>query len=370
MIYDFLIIGGGISGASAGFELAAHGSAIIVEGESVPGFHSTGRSAALYTPNYGPDLVRLLNQQSYNFYSSPPEGFSANSLLSPRGMMTVASQKQVAEFKLKMRERTPGIEEIDAQEVLEKAPFLKLNQVIGGAYEQGVFDMDVNAIHQGFLKGFSARGGKLLVESLVTSMRRVNNHWIVTTGCQDIEARTVVNAAGAWADEIGRLAGAAKIGLVAKRRTAVLVDAPKDTDIKIVPAMDFMGSSNYIKPEKYQLMVSPGDEKPVPAQDIQPDDFDIAVLIDWLESTTQIEVTRVNHQWAGLRCFVNDGNPVVGFDPTVESFFWLAGQGGYGIMMAAALAEATATLITDRRLPSAFEDAGINAPCLSPRRLA
>lgn len=369
MIHDFLIIGAGISGASAGYELAAAGSVVIVEAESSPGYHSTGRSAALYTPNYGPDLVRLISRQSHEFLRSPPEGFAAHPLLNPRGMMTVALRDQYSEFKTKMSNHTPGIDELNAQEVLSKAPFLQINQIVGAAYEEGVFDMDVNAIHQGYLQGFAKRGGKLLVNSPVTSLQWTQNHWVVTAGDRMIQARIVVNAAGAWADKIGELAGAKSIGLIPKRRTAAMINSPAGNNLDKVPAMDFMGCNNYIKPEKYQLMVSPGDEKPVAAQDIQPDDFDIAVLVDWLESTTQINVSKINHQWAGLRCFVNDGKPVVGFDSEVENLFWLAGQGGYGIMMAPALAVATLELVTNRRLPLDFLDSGITALSFSPGRL-
>jgi D-arginine dehydrogenase len=369
MIYDFLIIGAGISGASAGYELSATASTAIVEAESSPGYHSTGRSAALYTPNYGPDLVRLINKQSHEFFSSPPKGFTEHALLSPRGMMLVALQEQHTEFNAKMRENTLGVDELNAQEVLSLAPFLQAKKVIGGAYEKGVFDMDVNAIHQGYLRGFAKRGGKLIVDSLVSSLQWVQNHWVVTAGDQVMQARIVVNSAGAWADEIGRLAGAKSIGLIPKRRTAVMIDGPRSINLDKVPAMDFMGCDNYIKPEKNQLMVSPGDETPVAAQDIQPDDFDVAVLVDWLESTTQINVTKINHQWAGLRCFVSDGKPVVGFDSEARNFFWLAGQGGYGIMMAPALARATVELVTNRCLPADFLDAGINALSFSPDRL-
>jgi D-arginine dehydrogenase len=370
MIYDFLIIGAGISGASAGYELSATGSAVIVEAESSPGYHSTGRSAALYTPNYGPDLVRLINKKSHEFFSSPPEGFTDHSLLSARGMMIVALREQHAEFNALMRENTPDIDELNAQEVLSLAPFLQSNRVIGGAFEKGVFDMDVNAIHQGYLRGFSKRGGELFVDSAVSSMQWLQNHWVVTAGDQVLQARTVVNAAGAWADEIGRLAGAKSIGLIPKRRTAVMIDGPPNINLDNVPAIDFMGCNNYMKPEKHQLMVSPGDETPVAAQDIQPDDFDVAVLVDWLESTTQINVTKIYHQWAGLRCFVNDGKPVVGFDSEAKNFFWLAGQGGYGIMMAPALALATVELVTNRCLPTDFLNAGINALSFSPDRLS
>ena len=368
MIYDFLVIGAGISGASAGYELSAKGSVIVVEGEASAGFHSTGRSAALYTPNYGPELVRLVNKKSYEFLSSLPEGFTEHSVLSPRGFMTVAQLGQNSDFKAMLRDTAAGVAELNVEEVLALAPFLRKDQLLGGAYEDGVFDMDVNAIHQGYLKGLRSRGGAVRVDCLVSSIQRVKNHWVIKAGVHELQARIVVNAAGAWADEVGRLAGAMPIGLIAKRRTAALLDAPPEITLDKVPAMDFMGCSNYIKPEKHQLMVSPGDETPVPAHDVQPDDIDVAVLVDWVESTTQISVNKVNHQWAGLRCFVKDGNPVVGFDSEIDDFFWLAGQGGYGIMMAPALARATAKLVVDRCLPSDFISTGIDAQSLSPGR--
>lgn len=368
MTYDFLIVGAGISGASAGYELAASGSVILVEAESIPGFHSTGRSAALYTPNYGPALVRSISKRSYDLFSSPPEGFTEHSLLSPRGLMLVALQHQRAEFQA--RGYTPGLAELNAQEVLAKVPFLQGDQVVGGFYEEGVFDMDVNALHQGYLKGLTRRGGEVLTDSPITSMKRSQTSWLLTAGDQELKARVVVNAAGAWADQIGQLAGAKSIGLVPKARTAALIDAPVGLNLDTVPAVDFMGCENYIKPEKHQLMLSPGDEKPVPAHDVQADDYDIAVLVDWLESTTEINVTKVNHSWAGLRSFVSDGKPAVGFDGEVDDFFWLAGQGGYGIMMAPALAIATAELITQRCLPADFIDAGITTEALSPGRFS
>lgn len=370
MIYDFLIIGAGISGASAGYELSVSGSTIIVEAESHPGYHSTGRSAALYTPNYGPDLVRLINKQSHAFLYSPPVGFTDHSLLSHRGMMTVALQDQRTEFEKKIRDRGDDVDVITAQEVMSRAPFLRAEQVVGATYEEGVFDMDVHGLHQGYLKGFSRRGGELIVDSPVVSMQWLGNHWVVNTGSRVVQARIVVNAAGAWADEIGRMAGAKSIGLIPRRRTAALIDMPVNINLDKVPALDFMGCENYMKPEKNHLMISPGDESPVAAHDIQPDDLDVAILVDWVESVTQINVSKINHQWAGLRSFVGDGNPVVGFDSGNEHFFWLAGQGGYGIMMAPTLAVVTAQLVTNRCLSSNTLDAGIKESLLSPSRLS
>ncbi len=366
---DYLIIGAGISGAAAAYELAPHGSVVLVEAEASAGFHSTGRSAALYTPNYGSELVCKINRLSHEFLRSPPEGFCAQPLLSPRGMLSVASQGQEEQLATLLAEGGDDVERLDTSQTLSLVPFLRKERVIGAAYEAAVADMDVDALHQGFLKGMRQRGGELLLDRKVVSLVRMENDWQVDLGERQLQARVVVNAAGAWADEVAELAGISRIGLEPRRRTAILVDPPAGVSLSQVPAMDFMGVENYIKPDAGQLMVSPGDATPVEPQDIQPDDMDVAVLVDWLENETQLEVRRLNHQWAGLRSFVADGSPVVGFDESAEGFFWLAGQGGYGIMMSSALARASASLITRNVLPQDFIDAGVSESDLSARRL-
>ncbi|MCL4129498.1 UNVERIFIED_CONTAM: hypothetical protein GTU68_051358 [Idotea baltica] len=228
--------------------------------------------------------------------------------------------------------------------------------------------MDVNALHQGFIKGFKARGGTINYKAQVRSMQPSESGWTVRMGEEQVTARVIVNAAGAWADEVGALANATSIGLQAKCRTAMLIDPPNNIDVRAVPAIDILGGDNYIKPEGQQLMVSPGDETPVAPSDIQADDLTIATLVDWLERETHIEVARVKHQWAGLRCFVSDGHPVVGFDPARPGFFHLAGQGGYGIMMSSALGRAAASLIVKNHLPDDFINAGIDALALGVQR--
>jgi D-arginine dehydrogenase len=185
---------------------------------------------------------------------------------------------------------------------------------------------------------------------------------------ETITARTLINAAGAWADEVGQLAGAAPIGLVPKRRTGIIVDVPTDMDLNGTPATEFIGESAYIKPDAGRLMASPGDESPVAPQDARPDEMDLAVLVDWLQRNTTLSVNRIAHSWAGLRCFVADGDPVVGFDSHLPDFFWLAGQGGYGIMMAPALARAAAGLITDNALLDDLVQRELGIDDLSPAR--
>jgi len=358
--FDYLIIGAGISGAAAGYELSLHGRTLIVEMEAHPGYHSTGRSAALYTPNYGPDLVRKINKLSSTFLTSPPAGFTHSSLLTHRGMMTVVPKTDAQALPTLLAAGGPHVEPIDATKVIELAPFLRAENIHSAVYEHGVFDMDVSALHQGFLAGFKQRGGTLICGVAINALARKNKRWQISSSGGNYTAGIVVNAAGAWADAVGKLAGAAFIGLQPRRRTAILVNAPSALSLASIPAIDFYGIDNYVKPEAQQLMVSLGDETPVNAQDIQADDLDVAILVDWLERNTTIEVNRVVHQWAGLRSFTGNGTPVVGFDPSVDGFFWLAGQGGYGIMMSSALGRASSFLITRGCLPDDFINAGID----------
>ncbi len=368
-MYDFLIIGAGISGAAAACELSTHGTVAVVDAESRAGYHSTGRSAAMYTPNYGGALIRKICRLSHTFLDDPPADFCSQPLLQNRGMMTVASPGQEQAMALKLAEGGSDYVALDAEQTLAMAPFLRREKVQGAIYEAAVAAIDVDALHQGFLGGMRRQGGTLLLEHGVTGLHRQVDGWEVVLGDRRIQARIVINAAGAWADAIGRMAGAVSVGLVPKRRTAILIDHPEGVDPARVPAIDFVGINHYIIPYAGQLMVSPGDETPVEPQDIQTDDMEVAVLVDWLENQTNIEIRRLNHQWAGLRSFVHDGAPVVGFDPIAEDFFWLAGQGGYGIMMSSSLARATKSLITERQLPRDFSAAGIGEWEISPARI-
>lgn len=372
VIYDFLVIGGGISGASAAYELASHGSVLLLEAEKNAGYHSTGRSAALFTRNYGGPVVRRINAASAPFFKSPPDGFCDAPLLSPRGSLTVAAPGDEGALEPLLEASEPGEEVISVtvDEALERVPFLRPERVAGAVFETNVTDIDVAGLHQSYLKGLKARGGVVMTSLRVTSLDREGNHWVVKTAGDRFEGKIVINAAGAWADQIGQLAGAKPIGLVAKRRTAIIIDAPDGTDIPALPAVDFAGSDIYLKPDAGKLMASPGDATPIEPQDVQPDEMDIAILADWLQRETLIPVKRIPHSWAGLRNFVADEAPVVGFDGQLDGFFWLAGQGGYGIMMAPALAQFTAHLCTSGQPSPSLEAVGIKAHDLSPKRLA
>jgi len=292
-------------------------------------------------------------------------------LLTERGFLTIAGpgHEKALDEVLALSNRGNEIVLLDARDALDMARVLRPEGVAAAAFEPGVMDMDVAAIHRGFLTGLAQRGGKVICHASVDSLKHLDDVWHVTAGHDTYHAHTVVNAAGAWADQVGKLAGAQPIGLVAKRRTAILIETPAELSVALMPAMDFIGVDNYLKPDAGKIMASPGDATPVEPQDVQPNELDVAMLVDWLEQTTRLEIDRVNHRWAGLRSFVADDAPVVGFDTQVERFFWLAGQGGYGIMMASALGRAATTLINSDTLPADLESAGVTKEQLMPARL-
>lgn len=372
MNYDFIVIGAGISGASVGYELAARGSVLLLETESSAGHHSTGRSAALFTRNFGGEVVRRINASALPFFEAPPDDFADTPLLAPRGALTVAAEGEEARLDALLALSVPGAEivALTSSEALERVPFLRPERVAAAVWEAGVHDIDVAGLHQAYLRGFARRGGTLARSAEVTALDREGGGWAVPTRAETHRAGVVVNAAGAWAGRIGAMAGATDIGLVPKRRTCILIDAPEGTDVGALPVAEFAGSEVYVKPDGGRLMASPGDATPDVPHDVQPDEMDVAVLADWLQRETRLTIRRIAHKWAGLRSFVADDAPVVGFDPQAPGFFWLAAQGGYGIMMAPALSRATAALCAGEDLPADLRAQGVERAMLAPERLA
>jgi D-arginine dehydrogenase len=368
---DFLVIGAGISGAAAAYELAALGTVVVLEAESVPGHHSTGRSAALYTKNFGSATVRAFNRASLPFLSAPPPGFAEHPLLTQRGVLTIGKAEQRAEIDalLEIGSADGSIVELSPPQALELAPLLRPEAVTFAAYEAGVMDMDVAAIHQGFLRGLKARGGIVVCDAGVAALERRDGAWQARTPAGAFAAPVIVNAAGAWADKLAAMAGARPVGLVPKRRTAIVVDLPAGMDSRGWPAFDEAGYGCYCKPETGRVLASPADETPVEPGDVWPEDIDVAIIADWLERHTLIPVRRIAQKWAGLRSFVADDSPVCGFDSAADGFFWLCGQGGYGIMMAEALGRTTAHLIAKGELPEDVKAAGVTAADIGPQRL-
>jgi len=379
---DFLVIGAGMAGASAAYELASHGSVVVLERESQPGYHSTGRSAAHYTQTYGHPVVRALTVASWDFYTRPPEGFSDHPLLTPRGVLLIGRADQTAALDRDFaegRRLTPNVERLDREQALARAPFLREDYVAGGVWEPDGMDMDVHAIHTGYLRGLKARGGRVVTDAGVQTVERRDGLWIATTPAGTFAAPVLVNAAGAWADVLAGMAGVRPVGLVPKRRTAITFDPVFADSISAGPA-DAAGLNDwpmvidvdeqfYVKPDAGRLLLSPADETPVEPCDVQPEELDIAIAIDRMEQAARFSVRRVAHKWAGLRSFVADKVMVVGYDDGAEGFFWLAGQGGYGIQTAPAMGRTAAALATGGRLPSEVAALGVRPEDLAPSRL-
>lgn len=369
---DFAVIGAGIAGTSAAYELAQHGTVRVFEMEATAGHHSTGRSAALYTECDGLPPLRRLAMASRNFLTDPPEGFADAPLVHDRGVMFVALEEH--EDKLQFffddqRALVPNISRLDAAEVLARCDVLRPDRLAGGVLEPDAMDIDVHTLHQGFIAGLRSRGGQLATSSPVTGLESLARGWRLQVGNETVDAGIVVNAAGAWCDVVGAMAGASPIGLVPKRRTAFIFAAPEDSDHQSWPMVVDVEAKFYFRPEGPNLLASPEDQTPVEPQDIRHDELDVAMAIDRIQEVTTMEIRHVRSAWAGLRSFVADNVPVVGMDPEADGFFWLAGQGGYGIMTSPAMSRITASLITAGELPQDVIDLGLSEADLTPTRI-
>jgi D-arginine dehydrogenase len=369
---DFLVIGAGIAGASCGYFLARDAKVIVLERESQPGYHSTGRSAALFSETYGNSIIRAITVASAPFFETPPAGFTDHALVSPRGTVIFGHEGHRAKLDgmyEEWRQLVSTVQRLDRQQTLAIHPLLNPDKLIGSVYEPDAKDIDVHATHQGFLRGLRAHGGRVVNDAEMRGIRRQNGKWHIDTPAGEFAAPIVINAAGAWCDEIGRMAGAKPIGLVPKRRTAFTFSGPADLDYNHLPMALDADEEFYVKPEVGQFLASPADETPMEPCDVQPDDYDIAEAVEQIEQNTTLRVRRINNKWAGLRSFVADRSPVVGFDDAAENFFWLAGQGGYGIQTAPTMGEVAAALALRRDIPAGPGKLGVTAAVLSPARL-
>jgi D-arginine dehydrogenase len=369
---DFIVIGGGIAGASVAYWLTPHARVVVLEREPQPGYHSTGRSAALFIETYGPAQVRALTRASRAFFECPGTGFSEHPLLTPRGTLFVAAEqqeRQLDEYWNEVRSSSTVTRRLDRVETCSMVPVLRAERVIGSVYEPEACDIDVNALHQGYLREMRRRGGVLRCEAEVTRIQREGGQWHVHTGETTYFAPVLINAAGAWADTIARMAGVAPIGIEPRRRSAFTFPLPAGVATAAWPAV--MGAEDdwYFKPEAGMLLGSPANADLVEPQDVQAEELDIALAIDRIESMTTLTIPRPARVWAGLRSFVADGNLVGGFDTHTPGFFWVAAQGGYGIQTSAAMGEGCAALARGLPFPQHLADFGLDAQMLSPGRL-
>ena len=370
--YDFLVVGAGMAGASAAYWLAERGRVVVLEQEDAAGYHSTGRSAAMYMETYGGPLTRGLTTAGRAFLADPPSGFADSPLLSPQQVLYIGRADQLEALDRLYDEnspRVPSLARLDAAEALGQPVPLREDYVAGGVLEPESLEIDVAALHQGYLRGLRARGGRLLTEARVSALARNADLWHAETPVGAFAAPVVINAAGAWCDAVAALAGVAPIGLEPKRRTAFIFDGPADGGVDQWPMVHDIDDAFYLKPDAGRLLASPADETPSDPCDAYPEELDIAVGADRIMQAMTLEIRHIRNKWAGLRSFVRDRQPVAGFDVAAEGFFWLAGQGGAGIMTAPALGAITAAVAAGDPVPEEAAARGITAAQLSPGRL-
>ena len=366
---EILIIGAGIAGASAAAALSAHRAVVLLEGESHPGFHATGRSAAYFAPAYGNRPVRAVTAAGETFFRSPPPGFTDVSLLRPRPCLYVARADQISQLDAEAEELSSQAQRVDARDLVDHIPIMRDGYAAAGLLVAGGGDLDVDALMSGYLKQLRQRNGTLVTNAHVVGIEHTGNGWQASTGDETYRAAVLVNAAGAWADPVARLAGLGPLAIQPKRRTVCLIDPPDDTNITRWPLAIDIDEQFYFKPDAGKVLLSPADETPSAPCDAQPEDIDVAIAVDRFEQATTLRVRRVNHKWAGLRSFAPDRTPVVGFDARAEGYFWLAGQGGYGVQTAPGLSQLATHLITHAPLSTGFEGLAAVIEALSPQRL-
>jgi D-arginine dehydrogenase len=368
------VIGGGIAGASVAYELAARADVVLLEAEAVCGHHTTGRSAALYTECYGDRVIRSLAGAGRALLESPPDGFSDVPLVTPMPMILVGTDAQRDRLERDLAEyRTmvPTVRALTGPEVVDLCPAMDGNVITGGIYEPEARSIDVHALHSGFLSGARSRGAEVRVAAMATAIDRTPRAWAITTATGDtITADVVVNAGGAWCDEVARLAGVEPIGLRPLRRTAFTFRPPDGAAHRSWPMILDVGEQYYFRPEGDRLLGSPGDETPMEPCDVRHDEVDVAIGIERIEAVTTMSIRSIDSAWAGLRSFVADRRPINGWDPAVPGFYWLAGQGGSGIKTSPAMARFAAAMILDGTPPIDLVERGVTEADLSPRRLA
>ncbi len=357
---DFLIIGGGIAGISAAARLSEYGKVIVLEAEPALGYHSSGRSAAMFEETYGSPTTIALNKLSRAFLENENGG-----VLSPRGLMLVGTQETKQEFAKDMV--SMALQPITLEAALEKVPILDPEKITEVGYHADAWDIDTDLLMQNFARFTRKNGGTIESNQQIVQIKRSPNIWTVTSATgQEFSAKILINAAGAWADEVAKLAGIQPLGFTPLRRSIARIPAPNGLDVKDWPLIFGPGESWYAKPDAGKLLVSPAEEELSHPHDAWPEDLTLAKGIARFESVVTTTVTRLESSWAGLRTFAPDRSLVIGADDQYPTFFWLAGQGGYGIQSSPAASQLIADLITGK--PSPFDKATMAA--LSPARFA
>ncbi|MCT8161198.1 NAD(P)/FAD-dependent oxidoreductase [Pseudoruegeria sp. SHC-113] len=355
---DILVIGGGIAGLASAARLSHLGRVMLLERETALGYHASGRSAAMFEETYGLPTTIALNQASRAYHAEANGG-----VLSPRGLMLVARAGEEAAFEADLQ--TMQMDALSPSEAAAMIPILDLGVITQAGYRAYAWDIDTDRLMQNFARELRANGGEIHTGAEVTSIRRDGGTWhITTTDERTFSAQILVNAAGAWVDQIAALAGVAPVGITPLRRSMARLPAPDGHDVAHWPMLFGPGETWYAKPDAGALIVSPADEEPTPPMDAWADDMVLAEGLARFEAHVTLPVTRLLANWAGLRSFAPDRQLVIGEDPAAPGFFWCAGQGGYGFQTAPAYSALLADLVAGR-VPEVGADL---AAALSPNR--
>jgi D-arginine dehydrogenase len=365
---DIVVIGGGIAGLSAAAALSRHANVLVLEAEEQIGFHSSGRSATMIHYALGDRLVRALTLASRPFFDAPPDGFSDVPLGYRMPVLVHAREEERGALDALAADIAlfAELEQLDAQGVHELCPLLKDDAVRGIADRNGM-RLDPHALLQGNLRQLRRQGGQLRTGARIAAVGLANGAWTVTSEQGErFSSPILVNAAGAWADVIATLAGVQPLGLQPKLRTIITFDAPAGTRLEGLPFAKTVGDELYFAPESGRLFASPMDEVPSDPCDAQPDEYEVALAAQRMEERTTVKVERIHSRWAGLRSFTPDRHPAVGFASDAEGFFWLAGQGGFGLQTSPAMAAIAESLLTG----SAWPVPEVSPESLSPGRFS
>lgn len=349
---DVIVVGAGMAGASLAAELDPGTRVIVLEAEDAPGRHTTGRSAALFSEIYGNAVIRALTRASR-------QGLLP--FMTPRDCLHIATAEQLERLEAfaSLPDVAGSSRRVSRDEALALCPMLKAEVLAGALAELNAYDIDVDALHQSYLRAIRAAGGEIVCDARVEAAERAGGLWRVTAGGETFAAPVLVNAAGAWGDVVATTCGVAPVGLEPKQRTIAIVPAP--TDCPDSPFVVDIDEDFYFKAEAGRVLVSPCDETPSEPCDAAPDELDIAIAIDRVQGVADLPVSRVLASWAGLRTFAPDRTPVLGFDPRAEGFFWCVGQGGYGIQTAPAMGRLGAALVQGRAVPEGLAEVELAA---------
>lgn len=376
--YDAIVIGGGMAGVSLAYELQSDRRVALLEMEDRLAFHTTGRSAATFLETYGGPQIRALTTGSRAFFEDPAVPIE-HSPLRPLGLVWIATEPhadRIAGMHAEMAPLVPEVQVLTPAEAVEVNPILKQEYLAAALYEPGALEIDVHLLHQGYVRGLADRGGVVRTAARVVDAVRsedfeVDHTWtLIDAGGNRYRAPLVVNAAGSWVDVVAATFGARSLGIAPLRRSIFMVPSPYGSRTAGLPMAADVENTFYVKPDGEQYLCSPADEVLQSPSDPRPDQLRIARAMEVIDTATHIAPRHVRSSWAGLRSFAPDRLPVVGFDPSVAGFFWFAGQGGYGIQSAPAMARLGAALVRGETPPRDLLDRGLEVDRLAPARFA